>query len=317
MIDSFLLLLQIFAILIIMIPLNGMIMNLWLKVAQSINLSRKMIVLTSIGFILCLPELFITISAVMQGIPELALGNALGTAIVLISLVAGVIAIYKKELKTNEIFTSDNINLLSFTALLNVILAFDGILSRLDGVILLIGYFLYLLVLSGLKGDFTIIKKNKFNNKKTLMAVLVIIGGIVGIWALSFVLNLKAIDIFNSSGFPLFAIGAVLIAPLGAIPELIFEMELTNKEKSNLTLSELFTSLISNTTLILGILLILSPITITGSVFYYFTTLVLALILILFNYYSRTKSELNWKEGTILLISYILYLVSSLILVLS
>lgn len=292
-------------------------MNLWLKVAQSINLSRKMIVLTSIGFILCLPELFITISAVMQGIPELALGNALGTAIVLISLVAGVIAIYKKELKTNEIFTSDNINLLSFTALLNVILAFDGILSRLDGVILLIGYFLYLLVLSGLKGDFTIIKKNKFNNKKTLMAVLVIIGGIVGIWALSFVLNLKAIDIFNSSGFPLFAIGAVLIAPLGAIPELIFEMELTNKEKSNLTLSELFTSLISNTTLILGILLILSPITITGSVFYYFTTLVLALILILFNYYSRTKSELNWKEGTILLISYILYLVSSLILVLS
>lgn len=300
-----------------MIPLNGMIMNLWLKVAQSINLSRKMIVLTSIGFILCLPELFITISAVMQGIPELALGNALGTAIVLISLVAGVIAIYKKELKTNEIFTSDNINLLSFTALLNVILAFDGILSRLDGVILLIGYFLYLLVLSGLKGDFTIIKKNKFNNKKTLMAVLVIIGGIVGIWALSFVLNLKAIDIFNSSGFPLFAIGAVLIAPLGAIPELIFEMELTNKEKSNLTLSELFTSLISNTTLILGILLILSPITITGSVFYYFTTLVLALILILFNYYSRTKSELNWKEGTILLISYILYLVSSLILVLS
>lgn len=317
MIDSLLLLFQVFAILIIMIPLNGLLMNLWLKLAQNFKLSRKVIIIVTIGLMLSIPELFIALNSLNRQVPELAVGNALGTAIILISLVAGIISIYKKELKTNEIFSNDNLNLLSFAALLNVILAFDGRLSRLDGVLLILSYLIYLFVLSGLKGNYSILKKNKLSTKKALLSIILIIGGVLGIWILSDNIVQKALEIQLLTAFPLFAIGAVLIAPLGAIPELIFEMELNNKEESKLSLSELFTSLISNTTLILGIIILIEPIVISGSIFYYFTTLILALLLLLFNYYSRTKSNLNWKEGTLLLISYIIYLISALILLLT
>lgn len=317
MIDSLLLLFQVFAILIIMIPLNGLLMNLWLKLAQNFKLSRKTIIIVTIGLMLSIPELFIALNSLNRHVPELAVGNALGTAIILISLVAGIISIYKKELKTNEIFSNDNLNLLSFAALLNVILAFDGRLSRLDGVLLIISYLIYLFVLSGLKGNYSILKKNQLTTKKAFLSTILIIGGLLGIWILSDNIVQKALEIQTMTAFPLFAIGAVLIAPLGAIPELIFEMELNNKEESKLSLSELFTSLISNTTLILGIIILIEPIVISGSIFYYFTTLILALLLLLFNYYSRTKSNLNWKEGTLLLISYIIYLISALILLLT
>jgi len=317
MIDSLLLLFQVFAILIIMIPLNGLLMNLWLKLAQNFKLSRKVIIILTIGIMLSIPELFIALNSLNRQVPELAVGNALGTAIILISLVAGIISIYKKELKTNEIFSNDNLNLLSFAALLNVILAFDGRLSRLDGVLLIISYLIYLFVLSGLKGNYSILKKNQLTPKKAFLSIILIIGGLLGIWILSDNIVQKALEIQTMTAFPLFAIGAVLIAPLGAIPELIFEMELNNKEESKLSLSELFTSLISNTTLILGIIILIEPIVISGSIFYYFTTLILALLLLLFNYYSRTKSNLNWKEGTLLLISYIIYLISALILLLT
>ncbi len=317
MIDSLLLLFQVFAILIIMIPLNGLLMNLWLKLAQNFRLSRKVIIIVTIGLMLSIPELFIALNSLNRQVPELAVGNAIGTAIILISLVAGIISIYKKELKTNEIFSNDNLNLLSFAALLNVILAFDGRLSRLDGVLLIISYLIYLFVLSGLKGNYSILKKTKLSTRKAMLSIVLLIGGFLGIWVLSDNIVQKALEIQILTAFPLFAIGAVLIAPLGAIPELIFEMELNNKEESKLSLSELFTSLISNTTLILGIIILIEPIVISGSIFYYFTTLILALLLLLFNYYSRTKSNLNWKEGTLLLISYIIYLISALILLLS
>lgn len=300
-----------------MIPLNGLLMNLWLKLAQNFRLSRKVIIIVTIGLMLSIPELFIALNSLNRQVPELAVGNALGTAIILISLVAGIISIYKKELKTNEIFSNDNLNLLSFAALLNVILTFDGRLSRLDGVLLIISYLIYLFVLSGLKGNYSILKKNKLSTRKAILSIVLLIGGFLGIWVLSDNIVQKALEIQLLTAFPLFAIGAVLIAPLGAIPELIFEMELNNKEESKLSLSELFTSLISNTTLILGIIILIEPIVISGSIFYYFTTLILALLLLLFNYYSRTKSNLNWKEGTLLLISYIIYLISALILLLS
>ncbi len=292
-------------------------MNLWLKLAQNFRLSRKVIIIVTIGLMLSIPELFIALNSLNRQVPELAVGNALGTAIILISLVAGIISIYKKELKTNEIFSNDNLNLLSFAALLNVILAFDGRLSRLDGVLLIISYLIYLFVLSGLKGNYSILKKTKLSTRKAMLSIVLLIGGFLGIWVLSDNIVQKALEIQILTAFPLFAIGAVLIAPLGAIPELIFEMELNNKEESKLSLSELFTSLISNTTLILGIIILIEPIVISGSIFYYFTTLILALLLLLFNYYSRTKSNLNWKEGTLLLISYIIYLISALILLLS
>ncbi len=315
MTDSLFLLLKIFAILIIMIPLNGLILNIWISLAQSLHLSRKLIIITSIGILLSIPELFIALNAIQLGTPELALGNALGTAIILITLIAGVIAINKKELKTNEIFSSDNLNLLSFIALLNILLSFDGQLSRIDGVILVLFYFFYLFILSTLKGKFSLNERPKMSGKKKFLSILGIIAGLVGIWSLSFFLNKEAINLQENTAFTFFSIGAILIAPLGAIPELIFEIELDNKNKSNLTLSELFTSLLSNTTLILGILLIFNPISINGSIFYYFTVLFLAVALLLFNYYSRTKDSLNWKEGVILLTSYILYMLSSLILI--
>lgn len=300
-----------------MIPLNGLLLNLWINLAQSLNLSRKLIIITSIGILLSVPEFFIALTSIQLNIPELALGNALGTAIVLITLVAGVIAINKKELKTNEIFSSDNLNLLSVIALINIVLSFDGQLSRFDGVILVLSYFFYLFILSTLKGKFSLTQRTKLSLNKKLLSFLGLIFGLAGIWALAYILNSQAILLKESTTFTYLALGAILIAPLGAIPELIFEIELDNKNKSNLTLSELFTSLLSNTTLILGVLLIFNPINITGSVFYYFTVLFLALALLLFNYYSRTKDSLNWKEGVILLTSYLLYILSALILMIS
>lgn len=300
-----------------MIPLNGLLLNLWINLAQSLNLSRKLIIITSIGILLSVPEFFIALTSIQLNIPELALGNALGTAIVLITLVAGVIAINKKELKTNEIFSSDNLNLLSVIALINIVLSFDGQLSRFDGVILVLSYFFYLFILSTLKGKFSLTQRTKLSLNKKLLSFLGLILGFAGIWALAYILNSQAILLKESTTFTYLALGAILIAPLGAIPELIFEIELDNKNKSNLTLSELFTSLLSNTTLILGILLIFNPINITGSIFYNFTVLFLALALLLFNYYSRTKDSLNWKEGVILLTSYLLYILSALILMIS
>jgi len=314
---TLLLILQLLAAMLVLIPLNGLIINSLSTVAQKFRLSRRLIILLIVGVGVSLPELFIAINAIDLHVGELALGNSIGTAIILISLIAGIVAIFNKNFQTNKIFSGKNLTFMSLIALLNIVLAMDGRLGRLDGVILIVAYSLYVLLLLLHKNDFHIEKKLRFNSTQIVLNLLVIIGGLIASYFLANFIVLKSVEVQTLTNFPFFFIGAILVAPLGAVPELIFEMELNNRGISTLALGELFTSLVTNTTLVIGILAVFAPIKIANTNIYFFTAFYFAVLLLLFNWYTRSKHSLNWKEGTVLLVTYLIYLLSSITLVFS
>ena len=161
-----------------------------------------------------------------------------------------------------------------------------------------------------------IIELQGISKKEVIVNTLLAVIGLVVAYLASYLVNLKVAELSGASMLPLFFIGLLVLAPLSAIPELIFEFELHKRDLTELSLGELFTSLVTNTTLILGIIFLISPFSIANKVLFNFTGLFMCVILVMFNIYIRTKNELDWKEGLVLILSYILFMLSAFSLIL-
>lgn len=314
---SLILIVELLAAMLVLIPLNGLIINALSYLGQKLNLKREVLILLIIGIAVSIPELMIAINAVQFNQPELAIGNAIGSGLVLMALVAGLVAIYNRNFKTNRVLSKNQLIFMTVASLLNIILSFDGRISRSDGVLLIITYIAYLVVLLSNKGNFSIKVSETLSNKKTWLNIGIVIFGLAAAFLAAYFINYVSREIYLNTNFTLFFIGLVLLAPLGAIPELIFEFELNHAGKSNLSLGELFTSLVTNTTLVIGITALLSPINIATNVVYYFSAFFFALLLALMNYFVHSKNALNWREGLILVVAYVIFLLSAITLIFS
>jgi cation:H+ antiporter len=312
---NLIILLQIFAILLILIPLNGLIIRAFSILAQKLKLSRTFILIFIVGFAASIPELFIGINSAIQKQPEVGVGNAIGTGIILISFVAGIIAVYNKKFKTNKVFGKNNLAFISAVTLIFILLGLDGVYSRVDGAILIGVYLVYLILLAYYKNHFEIKKILKISKKDVILnASLVVIGLVIAYFA-SYLINIKVSELNQASNFPLLFMGLLLLAPLSAIPELIFEFELHEKGLSEISLGELFTSLVTNTTLVIGVVILITPFAIANTILFQFAALFLCSVLVLFNIYIRSRNELDWKEGLILIFCYILFMLSAFSLI--
>jgi len=121
------------------------------------------------------------------------------------------------------------------------------------------------------------------------------------------------IDFNSSSKISLFFLTAVILSSIGAIPELIFEMNQIKRNKNYLTYGDLFTSVVVNSSLIIGIIAIINPISFEVNNLVRFSTFFLVLILILFNFLIKSKNKLDWKEGITLVFMYVMFIVFGLI----
>ena len=109
------------------------------SVARLLGLSPLLIGMLIIGFGTSAPELVVSALASSAGNPELALGNAFGSNIANIALIVGVTALLTPIAVSRGITRIEVPILLGVIALAFVLLA-DGTLTRLDAVILLMGF---------------------------------------------------------------------------------------------------------------------------------------------------------------------------------
>lgn len=111
--------------------------------ARGLRLPASVIGLTVVGFGSAAPELLVAGIAALQGSPQLALGNALGSNVTNFTGVLGVVALASPLLIPRELLFRDLALLLGFIVLA-VVLILDGVLGRVDGVVLLVALGLYL-----------------------------------------------------------------------------------------------------------------------------------------------------------------------------
>ena len=109
------------------------------NIARLFGVSPFIIGLTLVGFGTSAPELVVNVSAAINNVPGLAIGNVVGSNIANVGLILGVAALIQPLTAQGRVFTRE-VPIVLFLSGLLWGLAFDGELSRIDAGIFLLGF---------------------------------------------------------------------------------------------------------------------------------------------------------------------------------
>lgn len=270
-----------------------------------------------------IPELFVGITAALEGKPNLALGNVIGSNIANVSLVIGGAALIGGTVSVRGTFLRRDVFYAFLAGCAPMIFLLDKNLSRVDGLILLALYGLYntLVLIERRRGRvstgdeegfvFRIIRR--LNHKGARRDLGWIFAGVVLLLFSADMLVRIAGRIALAFNIPLFLIGLFLVAVGTSLPELAFELEAIRKKQSEMVFGDLLGSVVANATLIIGITALISPIRIRAFDEYLLATIAYVLLFGAFYFFIRTKRRLERWEAAFLLGFYLAFLVGEFI----
>jgi cation:H+ antiporter len=278
---------------------------------------------TTIGFILVgfatsLPELSVTVFGVTSENIGVSIGNVLGSNIVDIALVLGVcfliVAVKCPRFQCMyPAMAKEEIGNLYFglfiASIIPLALLYIGQASQLIGVILLTIFVFYMIQLSRVRKPKDEASLGEERRKLHHYAFLALVGA-SGVISSAFFIVDSASYIAVSAGVPSVIIGATIVAFGTSIPELVTSISSARKGHFNLALGSIVGSCFINITFILGVALVVSSLTLSITAF---SNLVLfSLITNLFLWYFLSSERMSWREGAVLLVLYVMFLIVSL-----
>ena len=279
---------------------------------------------TTVGFLLIalstsLPELSVSVfSTTTEEAVGVAIGNVLGSNIVNVCLVLGASILYaslkqKACIDFLPIITEDEIKTLQLglfgASLIPLGLIYLGYASRAIGLVLIAAFLVNTYNLSRQRESYK--EEGALGEERKMIPRLIvfIIIGVTGVLVCSYYIVEAATFIALSIGIPKVVIGATIVAFGTSIPELATSIEATRNDALNLALGNIVGSGLLNLTLILGVTLSFSNFTINIGAFT--NVAVFSLIANLFLWYFLSGDRVCWREGAVLVVLYLTFLVTS------
>lgn len=290
------------------------------NIAQKFHIPEILIGLTIVALGTSMPELIITITSANKNATDLIIGNAIGSNLCNLLLILGIIAILKPIVIDKETkFIHLPVALFSAIVIaclgLGILGSTNNIISRTDGIILVVLYLLYFLypIIIEIKDIDESMKENKKKHIKTkgiLVSVLFIIIGIVALKNGGEIVVNEATKIAMNYGVSESIIGLTIVAIGTALPELITSIIAVIKKEDNLAVGNLIGSCILNSFLILGAGAIITPLTFSSEFIFNLMLLIFSIILILGCCFIGKKNTITRYNAILLLALYLGYVVS-------
>jgi len=286
--------------------------NALLKSSVSISLKLsipKIIVgMTVVSFATSLPELVVSLKAALAGNPDLALGNVVGSNAANIGLVLGVTLLFGSMEVTSSFYKIDWPVMMLASLMLLGFLYFDGVLSRVEGGVLVFVMIAFLWWLLKMQSGPAVVDELPSDDEllSVPMTLFYLVVGGVGLWLGSEWLVEAAVSIAEDLGVSDRVIGITVVSIGTSIPELAASIIAVIKKEKAISLGNLIGSNIFNIMSVLGITAIVSPITVKDQGFisndlFFMTFIAFVLFPLVF---APSKMKLSWKEGLVLLSIY-------------
>jgi cation:H+ antiporter len=226
-----------------------------------LNVSKIIIGMTVVSFATSAPELIVSLKAAIDGFPDIALGNVVGSNIANIGLILGVVMIIS-EMKVDEsFFKTDWPAMIIASFLLYFLLLYDGEIGRMEGAILFLLIILFVIYL---------IKTQKSNEpefeielEKAMPMYLIVWFLLIGGGALyggSELLIKGAVNIANAFGVSDRIIAVTVVAVGTSIPEFAASLIAAIKKESSISIGNIVGSNIFNIFSVLGLTAMIQPI---------------------------------------------------------
>lgn len=288
------------------------------NVAKRFHIPEIIIGLTIISIGTSMPELFVSITSALDGYPDMAIGNVIGSNIVNLLFILGLSSIiksvaFKRETRLIEIpiclFVS-----IAFMIICNI----GQDVSRLDGIILIALFILFIIytIVMAFKGeefdkeDDNVEEEKEAKKGSTLKDVLFIVLGIVALKVGGDLAVDNAVNVAKILGLSEKIISITILAIGTSLPELVTSVSAAIKGKSDIAIGNILGSNIFNMLLIIGTSSLIKPIVYNIS---YNKDLIILIagtaILSLFPLIPP-KNKMSRMNGVIYVIMYLGYMVS-------
>ena len=217
------------------------------SVAKNLRVPPMVIGLTIVSLGTSLPEMIVAAMAALDGNRDLGIGNVLGSNIANIGLVLGITALIM-PLAVQSMTLRREIPVLLLVTFLAFALFADGELSRIDGIVLLVGLVLMLVWITriGMKDrhdpmveDFTESIPEKMSMKSSILwfivgLILLIVSSRMVVWG--------AVEIAHYLGVSDLIIGLTIVAIGTSLPELVASVASALKGEADIALGNVIGS---------------------------------------------------------------------------
>lgn len=241
------------------------------SVAERLGLSKLIIGLVIVGFGTSTPELLVSVNAALDGVPEIALGNVIGSNIANVLLIVGIAIVILPITGWNRTAVRDGL-VATLVGLGLFGLLYSEAIGRVEGIVLLVILAVYL------SASYWLERRDKSSQvfdheaeefedvpiKNAWLALLFVVGGIAILVFGADLLVKGAVSIARTFGVPDAVIGLSLVAVGTSLPELATAIVAALRRHSDVVLGNVIGSNIFNILAILGVTAVITPIEVSA-----------------------------------------------------
>ena len=273
--------------------------------ARRMHVPEIVIGLTIVAAGTSAPELFVSVVSALNGTPDLAVGNVVGSNTMNCMLIVGCAAMVAPMTISRSTVRKD-IPFAVMASILLTCIALDNYLGRIDGIILLLGFVVFMAytLLQAKNGQAE--PQTEVRQLNPWLSVLFLVIGLAMLVAGSNIFVGSASSVAAALGISEGVIGLTVVAGGTSLPELATSVVAARKGQSAIAIGNVIGSNVFNILMILGLTAVISPLQIEG-----ITTIDMAVMLIsviLVWLFSFTRFTVERWEGALLVGGYLVYL---------
>jgi cation:H+ antiporter len=283
-------------------------------IALKLNMDPMVVGLTVVSLGTSAPELVVSIKSALNGNPDIAMGNVVGSNIANLGLVLAITAIVFPIAVNRKVLRIDW-PVMVFFAALAFIFGLDNLITRFEGGVLLVTLvvYIYKLLQRGKShpdnGDIEI--DTDAEKESMMKLILLLFGGMVALYLGSEWFLGGAIDIGRSFNLSESVIGVTIVAFGTSAPELAASVIAAYRKETDIALGNLLGSNIFNIGAVLGTTSIISPLVIDAKIMNIDILWMLGIAVILFPL-MVFKKKLSLLSGIILFSLYCIFIYSQI-----
>ena len=280
--------------------------------ALRLGVTPLVIGLTVVAFGTSSPELAVSVESALAGSSSIALGNVIGSNIANIGLILGITAMIR-PMHVQPSLLREQIPMMIFFTLALLVMALDGRIGAIDGVLLLIAltaFIVHSYRASSNEGSDAGMEELPPEaltlQNKTWFCIGLIVAGLAGLIGGGMLFVNSAVEIARIFNVNEAIIGLTIVAIGTSMPELATSVVAAFRKESDIAIGNIVGSNIFNILAILGIASLIAPLSSEGfTPVDYGVLVVFAVILLPMAWSGRTLSR---PEGSILLLGYAGYM---------
>lgn len=288
---------------------SGFIITSTSRFAKKLRLSAFAISFLLLGILTSTPEFSVGIQAVLDHKPEIFVGNLIGGIIVIFLLIIPLLAIFGNGISLKHELDNKTLLLTMLVIIAPSVFILDKGVGILEGVLLMIFYLILVVVVERKHGLFDPQNSNILDKEAySFRDIFKILVGVGLVFISSYIIVNKTIFFAELLNVPAFYLSLLVIAVGTDLPEITLVIRSVVNGNKEVAMGD-YLGAAAVSTFLFGLFTILSGGEVVGIDSFYSTFIFMAVALMLFYVFSRTKKFISRRNGILMLGIYAAFIV--------